>query len=71
MGVGVGLGAGEGAGVGAGAGFAPAENRGNGMGLNQMAVRVQKVGGRFAIQSRPGQGTTVEAWLPSGEPRHG
>ncbi len=54
-----------------GAGFAPAENRGNGMGLNQMAVRVQKVGGRFAIQSRPGQGTTVEAWLPSGEPRHG
>jgi signal transduction histidine kinase len=34
------------------------------LGLLGMRERLQMVGGRLAIQSTPGQGTTVTAWIP-------
>jgi signal transduction histidine kinase len=37
----------------------------HGMGLALMRERVEELGGRFAIVSRPGSGTTVRAWLPA------
>jgi signal transduction histidine kinase len=37
----------------------------HGMGLALMRERVEELGGRFTIVSRPGSGTTVRAWLPA------
>jgi signal transduction histidine kinase len=45
--------------------------RGGRLGLLGMRERVEMVGGRFAIASAPGEGTTVTAEIPSdstGEP---
>jgi signal transduction histidine kinase len=39
--------------------------RQNGHGLSIMAERVTSVGGQFAIQSRPGSGTTIQIEFPS------
>lgn len=39
-------------------------NRIEGFGLNGMRERVEGMGGRFSLLSRPGQGTTVRAVLP-------
>lgn len=34
------------------------------LGLPAMRERLQLAGGRFGIRSAPGEGTTVEFWLP-------
>lgn len=52
-----------------GAGFDPAAVSGRvstagGLGLVQMEERLQSRGGKYRISSAPGEGTTVEAWLP-------
>lgn len=55
-----------------GVGFAPGRGTGpSRRGIRNMAERVQSMGGRFSIQSAPGQGTSVEVevpvWLREGE----
>jgi signal transduction histidine kinase len=52
-----------------GAGFDPslAEQR-HGLGLGLMRERVAKLGGRFQLDSTPGQGTSVRILLPRGWP---
>ena len=47
-----------------GIGFNPATAHGAGHGLANMAARAQKIGGRFAVQSKPGQGTKILFDLP-------
>jgi two-component system sensor histidine kinase UhpB len=42
-----------------------------GFGLRGMRDRVQLFGGRFALRSRPGEGTVVEAEVPLGRPETG
>lgn len=37
------------------------------LGLLGMRERLEMVGGRFAIDSTPGEGTTITAWLPHGK----
>ena len=62
-----------------GRGFDPAQTRRSTHGLRGMRFRVEAAGGRMAIASAPGQGTTITAWLPladeaggtSGEPAKG
>ena len=39
--------------------------RGRGIGLISMRERVKLVGGNLSIESRPQQGTTIHAWVPS------
>jgi len=34
------------------------------LGLRSMRRRVERIGGRFAVESGPGEGTTVTSWLP-------
>ena len=46
-----------------GAGF-DIEARGRGLGLIGMRERVESLGGKFSIRSRPGEGTTLTAILP-------
>jgi len=36
----------------------------SGLGVRSMEERVHFMGGKFAIHSQPGKGTTVEAWVP-------
>jgi signal transduction histidine kinase len=36
------------------------------LGLLGMRERVEMVGGRFAVKSAPGRGTTIRAWIPFG-----
>jgi signal transduction histidine kinase/ABC-type uncharacterized transport system substrate-binding protein len=36
----------------------------SGLGVRSMEERVHFLGGKFAIHSEPGKGTTVEAWVP-------
>ena len=38
-----------------------------GSGLRGLTDRVEALGGRLDIQSRPGRGTTIRAWLPEGD----
>jgi signal transduction histidine kinase len=45
--------------------------QGQSLGLLSMRERVEIAGGRMAIESAPGQGTTIEAWLPLEQPRPG
>jgi signal transduction histidine kinase len=47
-----------------GAGFEPARTRDGGLGLVGMRERVGLLGGRLAIESRPGAGTTFVAEVP-------
>ena len=47
-----------------GAGFDPQAVRSNAHGLVGMRYRVQAEGGRMQVQSQPGQGSRVSAWLP-------
>ena len=49
-----------------GIGFAPAPSRPGHFGLTSMRERAELAGGRLAVHSRPGGGTTVDAWVPSG-----
>lgn len=50
-----------------GRGFA-LESAPAGVGLTSMKSRAESVGGRLTITSQPGEGTTVEAWLPTYSP---
>jgi signal transduction histidine kinase len=47
-----------------GAGFDPAQTRRPSLGLAGMRERAALVGGRIEIQSAPGRGTTIVAWVP-------
>lgn len=50
-----------------GRGFDPAAERpGTHLELWSMRERVEQLGGRFEIESAPGQGTTVRAVIPLG-----
>lgn len=40
------------------------------LGLLGMRERLEMVGGRFRVESAPGQGTTVAAWIPTGRTNH-
>jgi signal transduction histidine kinase len=51
-----------------GRGFVPADCLPGSDGLANMRDRLPKLGGRCEIKSQPGQGTTVEFWLPLGDP---
>jgi len=42
-------------------------NRGRRLGLLGMRERLEMVGGRFEVQSPPGQGTTITAQIPNGK----
>jgi len=55
-----------------GRGFVPEPLTGQrGLGLAGMSERLRLVGGGLRIDSRPGGGTIVEAWLPPVQPRAG
>lgn len=45
------------------------ETNGTGLGLSQVRAACEQAGGRVAIESRPGQGTTVRMRLPGYRPR--
>jgi signal transduction histidine kinase len=47
-----------------GVGFEPARARDGGLGLVGMRERVGLLGGRVAVESRPGAGTTFVAEVP-------
>jgi len=47
-----------------GRGFDPGTQRASAMGLMGMRYRVESEGGVMQVISAPGQGTTVQAWLP-------
>jgi signal transduction histidine kinase len=47
-----------------GCGFDTGKQRGSAMGLMGMRYRVESEGGVMQVLSTPGQGTTVQAWLP-------
>jgi signal transduction histidine kinase len=48
-----------------GKGFDPAAVRAGALGLTGMRYRVESEGGRLSLDTRPGAGTRVEAWLPA------
>jgi signal transduction histidine kinase len=50
-----------------GIGFDPSQEKG--MGLLGMEERVERLGGVFLLQSRPGQGTTISIRFPIGSAR--
>jgi len=47
-----------------GCGFSPQDNASLGSGLGNMRHRLQRIGGRFELESHPGAGTTCRFWLP-------
>jgi signal transduction histidine kinase len=47
-----------------GVGFEPALRAGDGFGLPGMRERVERLGGRFSIESSPGTGTRVRVAVP-------
>ena len=47
-----------------GVGFDPMQRRPSAHGLLGMRYRVEAEGGRFALQSAPGEGTRIHATLP-------
>jgi len=47
-----------------GAGFDPEKDRGRHLGLASMRERVRAVNGTLDIESAPGRGTTIVAWVP-------
>jgi signal transduction histidine kinase len=52
-----------------GSGFTPAghgADANGGLGLRGMRERVEALGGRLAVESAPGQGTTVAVTVPEG-----
>jgi ligand-binding sensor domain-containing protein/signal transduction histidine kinase len=53
-----------------GCGFDPLATRPEGNGLRNMRQRFKDLGGRFALESRPGEGTKVSMAIPLAHPRH-
>ncbi|HEX6652769.1 MAG TPA: ATP-binding protein, partial [Thermoleophilaceae bacterium] len=49
-------------------GHAAARDAGH-IGLVSMRERAEAAGGRFALTSTPGEGTTVDFWMPDGNGR--
>lgn len=49
-----------------GRGFDPMAARGRSHGLIGMRFRVEAAGGELRVDSKPGHGTRIEAWLPAG-----
>lgn len=47
-----------------GLGFDPTCAEGKGMGLNSMRERASNLGGSLVLESAPGRGTQVTAWIP-------
>ena len=47
-----------------GRGMLDDQTRGSGLGLLGMEERATELGGRFTMTSSPGEGTTIEVWLP-------
>jgi len=41
--------------------------KGTGLGLSMVHGTVEQLGGRMTLKSKPGQGTTVELWMPASE----
>ena len=54
-----------------GCGFEPGQQTGAGFGLHTMRERIQQAGGRFWLESSPGQGTRVTARIPLEKEAHG
>ncbi|MBI2238574.1 MAG: sensor histidine kinase, partial [Actinobacteria bacterium] len=57
-----------------GVGFDPAGAEGSSpghLGLSDMRERAEMAGGRFSVESGPGEGTTVEFWVPAAADAHG
>ena len=52
-----------------GCGFDPSASRPQGNGLRNMRQRFQDLGGRFSLDSRPGEGTRVSMAIPLTQPR--
>ena len=52
-----------------GAGFRPSSRKPGHLGLSIMVERAELAGGGIQIDSRPGDGTAVLAWVPAGIPR--
>jgi signal transduction histidine kinase len=52
-----------------GCGFDPSATRPEGNGLRNMRQRFQDLGGRFTLDSRPGEGTRVSMTIPLTQPR--
>ncbi len=48
-----------------GRGFDPGQSFPGHLGLRSMRERVERLQGRFEVESKPGQGTTVRVWLPA------
>lgn len=48
-----------------------AEERGVSVGLREARARLRELGGGLEIESEPGEGTALSAWLRIGEPRPG
>ena len=48
-----------------GRGFEPSLRRGSAHGLMGLRYRIEAEGGQLTVTSAPGQGTLIEAWLPS------
>ncbi|MBT2514848.1 sensor histidine kinase [Arthrobacter sp. ISL-30] len=46
---------------------APSPSKAGGYGLRAMRQRVEQLGGVFSVESAPGEGTVVAAWLPTNE----
>jgi signal transduction histidine kinase len=51
-----------------GKGFQPGQTRAGGTGLKNMRQRLEEIGGKLELQSRPGQGTTVRLVFPLAPP---
>ena len=54
-----------------GCGFVHEPEKGGDIGLVSMRERAQNLGGRFAVNSAPGAGTTVEVIIPCKKPQEG
>jgi len=52
-----------------GCGFDPSASRPQGNGLRNMRQRYQDLGGRFTLDSRPGEGTRISMSIPLAHPR--
>jgi signal transduction histidine kinase len=49
-----------------GQGFAPAKINGSGDGLVNMKQRIERIGGRFRLESNPGAGTQIRMETDAG-----